>query len=172
MQSVHHRFWPKGLPHEIRVPQVPLTHYLETAARRYPDKTAIVYAGAALSYARLLERVEALAGFLRERLGVQAGDRVLLMSQNCPQFVVAFYGVLRVGAVVVPVNAMTTAAELRHYIDDSGARVAIAAAEPTGERPAEPNALQRPWDPCLTRAGIGPGRAGAVGPAPTTAAHA
>ncbi|HRO59483.1 MAG TPA: long-chain-fatty-acid--CoA ligase [Burkholderiaceae bacterium] len=129
MQSAHHRFWPRGLPHEIRVPRVPLTHYLETAARRYPDKPAIVYAGVALSYARLLGQVEALAGFLRERLGVQSGDRVLLMSQNCPQFVAAFYGVLRAGAVVVPVNAMTTAAELRHYIDDSGARVAIAAQE-------------------------------------------
>lgn len=129
MQSVHHRHWPRGLPHEMRVPQVPLTHYLETAASRYPDKPAIVYAGAGLSYARLLARAEALAGFLRERLGVRAGDRILLMSQNCPQFVAAFYGVLRAGAVVVPVNAMTTSAELRHYVEDSGARIAIAAQE-------------------------------------------
>ena len=125
----HYRIWPKGLPHTIRVPQVPLTHYLQHAAACFPDKPAIIFGGAALSYADLSERVDSLAGFLRQRLGVQPGDRVLLLSQNCPQFVVAFYGVLRAGAVVVPVNAMSTDSELRFYIEDTGARVAIAAQE-------------------------------------------
>jgi len=129
MSLIRSRFWPKGLPHAIRVPQVPLTHHLDVAAQRFPDKPAIIYGGTALSYARLHARVEALAGYLRQRLGVQPGDRVLLLSQNCPQFVVAYYGVLRAGAVVVPVNAMSTTPELRYYMEDSGARVAIAAQE-------------------------------------------
>jgi fatty-acyl-CoA synthase len=129
MAYADHRFWPKGLPHEIRVPQVPLTHYLDVAAQRFPDKPAIVYGGTALSYASLRERVEALAGYLHERLGVQAGDRVLLLSQNCPQFVTAYYAVLRARAVVVPVSAMSTTPELRYYMENSGARVAIAAQE-------------------------------------------
>lgn len=129
MIALHHRFWPKGLPHRIHVPQVPLTHYLETAAQRYPDKPAIVYCGAVLSYAQLQARVDALAGFLSQRLGVQRGDRVLLMSQNCPQFVTAYYAVLRAGAAVVPVNAMSAAQEVQYYIQDSGARVALVAQE-------------------------------------------
>ncbi|NML32752.1 AMP-binding protein [Paraburkholderia sp. G-4-1-8] len=129
MPYVHHRFWPKGLPHAIRIPQVSLTHYLEVAAARFPDKPAIVFGGNALTYARLRERVDALAGYLRECVGVQPGDRVLLLSQNCPQFTTAYYGIMRAGAVVVPVNAMSTTAELRYFIDNSGARVAICAQE-------------------------------------------
>lgn len=129
MPALPNRFWPKGLGRSIRVPQVPLTHYLDVAAARFPDKPAIVFGGGALTFARLHERVEALAGYLRQRLGVKPGDRVLLLSQNCPQYVTACYGVLRAGAVVVPVNAMSTTAELRYYRDDSGARIAITAQE-------------------------------------------
>ncbi|MFZ4478838.1 MAG: long-chain-fatty-acid--CoA ligase [Rhodoferax sp.] len=125
----HYRFWPKGIPHEVRVPQVTLGHYLEVAAQRYPDKPAIIYCGAVLSYAQLLEKVDALAAYLQQRLGVRAGERVLLMSQNCPQFVIAFYAVLRAGAAVVPVNPMSTAPEIGYYLQDSGARLAFVAQE-------------------------------------------
>jgi fatty-acyl-CoA synthase len=106
-------FWPKGVPAQVRVPRVPLTHYVQTAAQRHPDKPAVVFAGATLRYAGLWQRVQALAGFLQQRLGVQPGDRVLLLSQNCPQFLVACYGIQRAGAAVVPVNPMSTDAELR-----------------------------------------------------------
>ncbi|MDD2546446.1 MAG: long-chain-fatty-acid--CoA ligase [Burkholderiaceae bacterium] len=129
MSLPHRRFWPKGVPCALRVPQVPLTHYLEVAAQRDPDKPAVIFCGAVLTYAQLRGRVEALAGYLRHRLGVQRGDRVLLLSQNCPQFVAAYYAVLRAGAVVVPVNAMSTLGEVRYFVEDSGARVAIVAQE-------------------------------------------
>lgn len=122
-------FWPKGLPDRLMVPQVPLTHYLDVAADRYPHKAAIVYGGRALSYGQLHTRVNALAGYLSQRLGVQPGDRVLLMSQNCPQFIEAFYAVMRAGAVVVPVNAMSTAEEVAYYMHNSGAQVALVAQE-------------------------------------------
>lgn len=125
-------FWPKGVPAQVRVPRVPLTHYVQTAAQRHPDKPAVVFAGATLRYAGLWQRVQALAGFLQQRLGVQPGDRVLLLSQNCPQFLVACYGIQRAGAAVVPVNPMSTDAELRHYAQDSGARVVICAQELVG----------------------------------------
>ncbi|WP_438999677.1 long-chain-fatty-acid--CoA ligase [Variovorax beijingensis] len=125
----HFRFWPKGVARELRVPRATLLDYLDTAACRYPDKPAIVYCGAATSYTQLRERVDALAGYLQQRLGVAPGDRVLLASQNCPQFVTAFYAVLRAGAVVVPVNPMSKAAEVQHYAADSGARIAFVAQE-------------------------------------------
>jgi len=123
------RFWPKGVARELRVPRATLSDYLDTAARRYPDKPAIAYCGATTTYAQLRQRVDALAAYLQQRLGVAPGDRVLLVSQNCPQFVTAFYAVLRAGAVVVPVNPMSKAAEVRHYVVDSGARVALVAQE-------------------------------------------
>lgn len=121
--------WPKGVPRTLSLPQVALTHYVQVAAERFPDKPAVIFCGSTLSYATLRARVEALAGYLTQRLGVQRGDRVLLMSQNCPQYVVAYYGIMRAGAVVVPVNAMCTASEIRHFLHDSGARVAMVAQE-------------------------------------------
>ena len=123
----HFRFWPKGVARQLRVPRATLLDYLDTAARRYPDKPAIAYCGTILAYAQLRERVDALAAYLQQHLGVAPGDRVLIASQNCPQFVTAFYAVLRAGGVVVPVNPMSKAAEVRHYALDSGARVACVA---------------------------------------------
>jgi fatty-acyl-CoA synthase len=125
----HFRFWPKGVARELRVPRATLPEYLDTAARRYPDKPAIVYCGSEITYATLKRRVDALAGFLQQRLGVLPGDRVLLASQNCPQFVTAFYAILRAGAVVVPVNPMSKVLEIRYYAQDSGARIAFVAQE-------------------------------------------
>ena len=125
----HFRFWPKGVARELRVPQATLPEYLDTAARRYPDKPAIIYCGSETTYAQLKQRVDALAGFLQQQLGVAPGDRVLIVSQNCPQFVAAFYAILQAGAVVVPVNPMSKAAEVRYYAADSGARVAFVAQE-------------------------------------------
>jgi fatty-acyl-CoA synthase len=140
-------FWPKGVPRTLSLPQVPLTHYVQVAAERYPNKPALIFCGSTLSYAALHARVEALAGYLVQRLGVQRGDRVLLMSQNSPQYVAAYYGIMRAGAVVVPVNAMCTQSEIRYYLQDSGARVAMVAQELLPQvmpllQPADANALQ------------------------------
>ncbi|HQQ70369.1 MAG TPA: long-chain-fatty-acid--CoA ligase [Alicycliphilus sp.] len=121
--------WPKGVPQHLRVPRVTLDDYLEVNARRTPDKPAILFGGASICYAQLWAQVQALAGYLQQRLGVQVGDRVLLQSQNCPQFTIASYAIFRAGAVLVPVSAMTTATELRYYASDCGARVAIVAQE-------------------------------------------
>ncbi|MDQ0026636.1 fatty-acyl-CoA synthase [Variovorax paradoxus] len=123
----HFRFWPKGVARQLRVPRATLLDYLDTAARRYPDKPAIAYCGTLVTYAQLRQRVDVLAAYLQQRLAVAPGDRVLIASQNCPQFVTAFYAVLRAGGVVVPVNPMSKAAEVRHYALDSGARVACVA---------------------------------------------
>ena len=125
----HFRFWPKGLPHGVRVPQVGLSHFLDVAAARYPDKPAIIFGDQVLTYADLHTQVEAMAAHLRQVLGVQPGDRVLLLSQNSPQYVIAYYAVLRARAAVVPVNPMSTTPEIRYYASDSGARVAFVAQE-------------------------------------------
>jgi len=129
MQQAHYRYWPKGLPREISPPQSSLYFNLEASATRYPRKPAIVFYDTVLEYARVKREADAMAGYLQQCAGVKAGDRVLLLSQNCPQFIIAYYAILRADAVVVPVNAMSTPDELAHYLDDSGARVAFAAQE-------------------------------------------
>jgi fatty-acyl-CoA synthase len=99
------------------------------SARRFPDKPAVRFYGNTLSYGELVLQAEALAGWLQRTAHVRQGDRVLLFCQNCPQFIVATYAVLRADAVVVPVNAMWTADEVAHVVDDSGAQVALVARE-------------------------------------------
>ena len=127
MADLNRRHWPKGVPYDLRVPQVTLNHFLQTAAQRYPDKPALIYADRVLAYSQLHQQVEAVAAYLQQRLGVVRGDRVLLMSQNCPQFVIAFYAAMRAGAAVVPVNPMSTLPEVTYYANDSGAKVAFVA---------------------------------------------
>jgi fatty-acyl-CoA synthase len=129
MQPLHYRFWPKHLPHTMRFPATSLVFNLEVSAARYPDKPLLIYYDTPLPFARVLSEVEALSGWLRERCGVKRGDRVLLFMQNSPQFVIGFYAILRADAMVVPVNPMNLADELRHYVDDSGASAILTGQE-------------------------------------------
>jgi fatty-acyl-CoA synthase len=129
MNTTHYSSWPAGLPHAITTPRTSVYVNLEISARRYPDKQAIIFYDTVLSYAEVNTEVEALAGYLQQVCGVQRGDRVLLNMQNSPQFIIAYYAILRADAMVVPLNPMLVTDELRHYIDDSGARVAITSQE-------------------------------------------
>ena len=136
----HFKFWPKRLPHAITLPATSLWDNLETSARRYPDKAALVFFGSVLTYAQLLQKTERLAQYLRG-LGVEKGDRVVLCMQNCPQLVMAHFAILRANAAVVPVNPMNRAEELKHYIVDPDAKVAITTADLAGELARASNAL-------------------------------
>ncbi|MFT3665212.1 long-chain fatty acid--CoA ligase [Piscinibacter sp.] len=127
----HHAIWPRRLPRELAVPQTSLWFNVEVSAARWPDKPAYLFFGRALSYRELREQSLAIAGWLRAQ-GVKKGDRVALFMQNCPQFVVALYGILRADAVVVPVNPMNRADEFGHYIADPEARVAVCSADLAG----------------------------------------
>ncbi len=129
MFTRHYAHWPAGLPKTLAVPRTSLYFNLQVSARRYPDKTAIHYYGADLTYARLDAEVCALAAYLTQRCGVKKGDRVLLYMQNSPQFIIGYYAILRADAVVVPVNPMNRTEELRHYAEDSGAKVILAGQE-------------------------------------------
>ncbi|MFN4352565.1 MAG: long-chain fatty acid--CoA ligase [Hylemonella sp.] len=123
----HVPHWPPGLPRQLTLPQTSLWYNVEVAATRYPDKPFIVYYDTPLSYARFRDECERVAGWLQQACGVKAGDRVLLYMQNSPQWVVAYYGILRANAVVVPINPMNRTEELRHYVSDSGASTALVA---------------------------------------------
>src|SRR3954465_6627493 len=126
MFTRHYAHWPQGLPKQIEFPSRSVYANLAQATRRHPARTAIDFSGTRISYAEPHSDVLRLAGFLQQRCGVRRGDRVLLDVQNSPQFVVGYYAILRADAVVVPVNPMNRSEELRHYVEDSDATVAIA----------------------------------------------
>ncbi|MDB5744401.1 MAG: AMP-dependent synthetase and ligase [Polaromonas sp.] len=130
--DLHYRFWPSRLPRSITPPQTSLWYNLAVSALRFPDKPALVFLDRVLSYASVLQQAERLAATLH-RLGVRRGDRVVLHMQNCPQWVIAHFAILRANAVVVPVNPMNRAEELKHYITDPDARVAITSADLAAE---------------------------------------
>jgi long-chain acyl-CoA synthetase len=116
--------YPAGVPADIAEPGQALTANLDGAVARFPDRVALDFLGAATTYAQLGEQVARAAEALRG-IGVRPGDRVALILPNCPQHVVAFYAVLRLGAIVVEHNPLYTADELAHQLADHGAAVVI-----------------------------------------------
>jgi fatty-acyl-CoA synthase len=135
------KFWPKRVPRSITPPQTPLWDNLAISARRYPDKPALVFFGSVITYAQLLQKAEQFAAYLY-RLGVKKGDRVVLNMQNCPQLIIAHWAILRANAVVVPVNPMNRAEELKHYIIDPDAKVAITTGDLAAELASANDALE------------------------------
>ncbi|EZH65897.1 hypothetical protein DH09_13785 [Bacillaceae bacterium JMAK1] len=118
--------WPEGLPKNPTYPfgEVPLTEYLRRRAEKMPTKTCINYYGYELSFSELYDHSQRFAAYLRNK-GIKTGDRVAVYLPNCPQFIIAFYGILAAGAVHVPVNPMFKEHELRHELEDSGAVAVI-----------------------------------------------
>ena len=121
---IWHKHWPGGLPHEIPLPEEPIVHFLRTNAERSPEKIALQFYGRAMTFAQLEEETNRFANALKD-IGVVLGDRVSLFLENCPQFVIAYHGALKAGAVVVPANPMFKEMELEYEIRDSGARVIV-----------------------------------------------
>ena len=125
MSTRHLAHWPAALPWHLTLPETNVFHNAVVSAQRYPDKPFIVFYDSPITFARFVDEAERLAGHLQQRCGVRAGDRVLLYMQNSPQWILAFYAILRANAVVVPVNPMNRTEELQHYVRDSGASTAF-----------------------------------------------
>ena len=114
-----------GVPTEIEPVTGTLVDLIDEAATTYRSHPALTFFGRSTTYDLLHDRIERTAEGLR-RLGVKRGDRVALLLPNCPQHVIAFYAILRLGAVVVEHNPLYTDRELRHLFEDHGAAVAVA----------------------------------------------
>ncbi|TFB60610.1 long-chain-fatty-acid--CoA ligase [Cryobacterium sp. Sr3] len=129
MSTTQQQPWVKnyqpGVPAEIELPTESLVAMLERAVAEAGDHPALEFFGRRTTYTELGDQVDRVAEGLRH-LGVRAGDRVALILPNCPQHVVAFYAVLRLGAVVVEHNPLYTSRELRHQFEDHQARIVIA----------------------------------------------
>lgn len=97
---------------------------LEETTERYPNNAAIIYEGKQMSYESLNQFVEALAHHL-QGIGIQKNSKVALMLPNCPEFVITYFAALRLGAVAVTLNVMSTSYELRYLMENSDAQVLI-----------------------------------------------
>jgi len=111
-------------PRKLQFPKITLTRMLEQTVRKFPRRTALIFFGTRISYAQLLEQVNRCAAGL-QRLGVRKGESVALMMQNCPQFVISYFGALRAGAIVTATSSMYTPREASHQWQDAGATVVL-----------------------------------------------
>jgi len=133
MEKPWQAFYEPTVPRTITYPHIPLHQMLEDSARKYADQTAIklvlrylgpVTLGANLTYRQLLDQVNRFAAALHA-LGVRKGDRVALMLPNLPQMVIAFYGALKLGAIVVNTNPTYTSREIEQQFADAGAETVV-----------------------------------------------
>ena len=111
-----------GVPHTIEYPRVPLFHFLEESARKYPDRPCTIFKGAKITFKEMNEITDHLAAALVD-LGVKKGDRVGIFMPNTPQFVMAYYAILKAGGVVVATNPLYTPPEIEHQVNDAGIEV-------------------------------------------------
>lgn len=117
--------YPKGVPHTLRYPEVAVHALLDEAAQRHGTAAATHFSGAKLTWAQVRHQADAFAAALAS-LGVQKGDRVAIMLPNIPQAVIAYFGVLKAGAVVAFCNPLYMERELSHQLKDCGAKVIVA----------------------------------------------
>ncbi len=139
-RAAHFEHWPARLPHSLTPPAGSLWNNLAVNALRYPNKPALRFFDNAVSYAQMLQKAEQLAQILC-RLEAKKGERIVVCMQNCPQLVISHFAILRLDAVVVPVNPMNKAEELKHYITDPDTRIVITSADLAAEWAAASNAL-------------------------------
>ncbi|HNS01875.1 MAG TPA: long-chain fatty acid--CoA ligase [Anaerolineae bacterium] len=113
-----------GVPHHLNYPAIPLYRLLDDSAGQQPGRPCTIFFGKRMSYGAIKEASDRLAASL-QGLGVQPGDRVALLLPNSPQFVIAYFAILKAGAVVVALNPLYTSHELLFHLNDSGATTAI-----------------------------------------------
>ncbi|MFH1135732.1 MAG: AMP-binding protein [Pseudomonadota bacterium] len=116
--------WPKGWPRNLNYPEFPVHGFLDQTAARVPNRIAIHFDGMELTYGELKTLADRFASALDD-LGVKKGDRAAIHLVNCPQFAIAYYGLLRVGATFTPLSPLLSPREAKHQLTDSGAKILI-----------------------------------------------
>ena len=112
----------KGVPTSLTIPEKPLFYFLEESARKYPDRACTIFKGAAISFREMNELTDHLAAGLVD-LGVHKGDRVGIFMPNTPQFVMAYFAILKAGGVVVATNPLYTPPEIARQASDAGIEI-------------------------------------------------
>jgi len=118
------KFWPEGVPKRIDYPVVPLSDLLKRSAEKYPNNKATIYFDRGITYRDLNLAVDKFAAALSE-MGVKKGDKVALFLPNIPQFVIAYYAALRIGAIETAVSPLYKEREVEHQLVDSEAETIV-----------------------------------------------
>ncbi len=125
---MEHRPWhdnyDEGIPTSLSYPAVPIFHFLEDSAKKFPDKPCTIFKGAEITYQEMSKITDQLAAALVD-LGVKKGDRVGVLIPNTPQFVMAYIAILKIGGIVVATNPQYTGREIIHQANDSGMELMI-----------------------------------------------
>lgn len=119
-----HSRYPDLIAAEVTIPVKSMPEMLQEVTAMYPQNNALSFYGQKMNYAELHKAVYGFAASLQKN-GVQKGDRVAIMLPNCPQYVIAYYGILAAGAIVTQVNPMLVERELEHIMNDSGAETLV-----------------------------------------------
>ncbi len=118
------KFWPDGVPKHIEYPEVPLFDFLEKTAEKHPNNTAIAYFDRKITYKDLALASDKFAAALND-LDVKKGDKVALFLPNIPQFVIAYYGTVKIGAVETAISPLYREREVQHQLNDSEAETIV-----------------------------------------------
>ena len=110
--------WPKGVFRNLSYPDVPVCEIIRSSALQWPDRNAIIFGGMEMTYHELDHLSDRFANVLYD-LGVRKGDRVAIHLPNCPQFAIAYFGLLKVGAVFVPLSPLLAEREISFQLNDS-----------------------------------------------------
>jgi long-chain acyl-CoA synthetase len=112
----------KGVPHSIQYPAVPIFHFLEESAKKFPNRPCTIFKGATISFREMDAITDRLAAALAG-MGVKKGDRVGIFIPNTPQFVMIYFGILKAGGVVVAMDSRFTAPEIARQANDAGLEI-------------------------------------------------
>ena len=118
------KYYPEGVPEEVKIPDQSIPEIFDEASNKYANNTALIFYGKKINYRTLRELVDRFATALAD-LGVAKGDTVALFLLNCPQYVIAYFAALKVGAKVTPISPVYTSKEVKHQLEDSGAKTII-----------------------------------------------
>ena len=118
------RCYDEGVPQRIEYPHVPLHQFLSEAAKKYPETPCTIFKGARITYREMDELTDRLAAGLAE-IGVQKGDRVGIFMPNTPQFVMAYFALLKLGAVIIATNPLYSPREIEHQVNDAGIEIML-----------------------------------------------
>lgn len=116
--------WPKDWPKSLNYPSLPVFQLLDHAAKRVPNRLAIIFGGMELTFEQLKDLADRFAAALVS-LGVTKGQKVAIHLPNCPQFAIAYYGALKVGAVFTPLSPLLSPREVEYQLNDSEAQTLI-----------------------------------------------
>ncbi len=116
--------WPTDVPQKLKYPKIPLFEILRETAKKYPQRIALSYFDKEIAYLELDQLSEKFAVSL-SRLGVKKGDRVALFLPNIPQFIIAYFGILKAGAILTTMSPLHKEREVEHQLGDSEAKVVV-----------------------------------------------